>query len=100
LENRREKTLSIVPVKVVEYNEVPVLVKMMKLVVGQDLVEEDNYLDPNREKMMVVQSEEHHLFYWVLRETKMEQKLVLLQEESMMMPLKKIKKKTFNYMEK
>jgi hypothetical protein len=78
-------------VKVVEYNEVQVLVKMMKLVVEQDLVAEDNHLDPNREKMMVVQSEEHHLFYWVLRETKMEQKLVLLQEGLMMMPLKKMK---------
>jgi hypothetical protein len=49
-----------VQVKVVEYNEDQVLVKMMKLGVVQDLVELDNHLDPNREMMMVVQVEEHH----------------------------------------
>jgi hypothetical protein len=46
--------------KVVEYNEDPVLVKMMNLVVEQDQVESDNHLDPNRETKLVVQSEEDH----------------------------------------
>ncbi len=79
-----------VQVKVDEYNEDPVLVKRMKLVVEQVFVEEDNHLDPNREKMMVVQVEESRSFCWELKEQMMEQKLVLLQEVSTMVVLKEI----------